>query len=391
MTNLPTTPPMRRANLSARVRRSLRRVAPVVAWLGAVALAMTWPTGGRGFENLAGFAEVDTFTVNPIEAGVVRRVHVQLHSHVELGQMLVEMDDQADRIRLSVIQVEVERLQAEVAAEEALLAMQRSRAEVRSQDVLRQFLGDREAAHVEYLRFLVSDSQSQAELQGAKVELELVQGFYGQNFSPFRELNNAQTQVNALQAVVDSNHELLERARQRYEDADRRWYNYAESVGSAGGFDAVLTPLRLAVDVQRLEVEELARRINSRILRSPVSGQVTSLTSHAGDRVLAGTALVGVSQTTTRRVVAYLPEGRSFGAVLGDRIVVRRVSRVLGMPQEYSGRVSSLAAIEAEVPIRHRSVSTVPTWGRAMVVMLENGADLLPGEAATLRFAASAP
>lgn len=375
-----------RSSWKVQLKSTVRRVVPVVAWLAAVALAIAWPMGSRGIGEVAGFAEVDTITLNPIESGVVRRVHVQLHSHVDAGQILLEMDDFADRAQLALLRVEVERLQAEAAAEEVRLKLDQSRLDVQAGDLARRFLSDRENAHVDYLNFLVADLQARAELQGAKVEAELVGQLFSQEYSPFREVNEAQTRMASLQAVVDANVELLRRANQRFEDADRRWFNHLSQMGEPVRFDAVFTPLRLAADEKRLEIDELSRRIESSVLRSPISGQITSLTSHPGDRVLAGTALVGISPTGTRRVVAYLPEGRTLSVEPGDRVAVRRVAAVAGTPKEYLGTVSSVSAVEGEVPVRYRAVSTIPSWGRAVVVTLEPGVQLVPGESSLLRF-----
>lgn len=104
-----------------------QRATPSVLWLAAVIVAIRFGGFGNDISRVIGFAEADQITIANFESGVVRRVHVHLHSHVEPGQILLEMDDRIDRVHLAAMRVEVERLRAEVPAEEARLVTESSR------------------------------------------------------------------------------------------------------------------------------------------------------------------------------------------------------------------------------------------------------------------------
>jgi multidrug resistance efflux pump len=376
---LDSTIDVRRSRRS-RSGRVLKRTAPFLVWLLAVGFAIKFrePRGSIG--RLVGYGEATAVALTQLEPGVVRRIHVQLHAHVEQGQLLVEMDDRLERMRLETLRLEVERARAEVSAQQAHEMMDDSRATVQAHNLERQLLLDRELAHVEHLSALVSDATNRAELRGATIEYEIVRDLYQEGHETYRELNLAETKIASLTATIEQNSELVARQRQRMVDAEDRYHELNQRHEQPPDFDAVLTPLRLAVDERESEVRELMQRLELQLLRAPVAGLITAVYSSPGERVPVGGILLQISPTQTQRVVAYIPEDRALAIQGGERVVVERRSRVLDGPREFEGTVTSLSSVVSEAPVRYRMVPNIPTWGRAMLVTLDPGSSMLPGE-----------
>ena len=369
-----------------RTHRWLIAILPTVVWVLAIAVAYQLHHRVGVTSTVAGFAADRPVTLAHLEPGTVQKVHVRLYEEVARGRALVTMDDRQERIRLAAIEKEIERLRTEVAAERARVAADNARATADYVDLARRFAVDRETAHLDYLSQLTVDARERILLRGALVEYDVVRSLYEGGNAPFRELNDIETEVDALKASVAKNAEVLERKKQVFERADRRWVEYVERDGLEIPFEPVLTPLRLAVEAGEHDLEQLVFQIDNHVLRSPIDGQVTLLAARAGDRVQAGVPLVAVSPTLTNEVVAYLPDRMVASAGVGAPVSVHCLAPADDRRRECTGTVVSLSATVTEAPPRHRVLPNYPVWGRGLVVALNDGVRLIPGEAVHIAF-----
>jgi multidrug resistance efflux pump len=369
-----------------RFRGAVARTVPVLAWLAMIALAYYLHQQRGPGGAVTGYAQDNPVTLSHLQPGAVRALHVSLHERVHPGQVVVTMDDSVERARLSTIEKDIERLASEVEAEGARLQMAEAGDRRDAEDLARRFLVDRETAHVEYLTTLVDDAHDRMLLRGARVEYDILEDLHEQGNAQFREVNDQQTVVESLAATIEENKALLQRQKLAFDDADRRWFLYRDSRTGVVEHDAVLTPLRLAVEVRRRELDELVQQIDSRVLRAPITGQISAVFAHAGDRVPAGSPLVRISPTATDRAVLYLPEYQAGLAAVGMPVDVRRMASLSGSRTPLTGRIESLASSIIEVPLRYRPAPDRPAWGRAAVVALNDGVMLMPGEAVSVSF-----
>lgn len=364
----------------SRIRALTAGAVPVVAWLGMIALALFLHQRRGTQPAVVGYAEDRPVTLAHLQPGAVRSLHVSLHEHVHPGQVVLTMDDGSERAQLAVIKKDIERLASEVAAEEARLRMAEAERQLDEEDLSRRFLVDRESAHIEYLAAVVADARDRILLRGAQVEYDILKDLHEQGNAPFRELNDQQTEVDALAKQIEENKALIERTKQAFDESDRRWFAHRDAQTEPVPHDAVLTPLRLAVEVRRRELDELVDQIDSQVLRAPIPGQVVALFAHAGDRVQAGSPLVQISPSETDRAILYLPERQAGLAAVGMPVQVERVASLAGTRALLTGHVESVAAIIGEVPIRHRVDPNRPEWARAVVIAVDEDVTLMPGE-----------
>ncbi len=375
---------------SRRRRRHLRQMAstivPTAVWFLAIVAA--WQIYSRlgASTTLTGYAQDERVTLAHLEGGVVRNVRVQLFEQVARGQVLMDMDDKEERIQLAAIEKDVERLRTEVTAERARVMADNARAGADVVDLARRFAVDRETAHIEYLSQLALDARDRILLRGALVEYEIVQSLYERKMAPFRELNDLETEADSIRATVEKSAVVIARAKKAFEESDRRWIRFLEQDEVILPYEPVLTPLRLAIDVRERDLEEIVRRIDTHVLRSPIDGQVASLLAHAGDRVMAGALLVTISPAFTNRVVAYLPERMALSARVGAPVSVTPLAAAAGEQRQYPATIVSLSANVAEQPLRNRPVPNYPVWGRGLVVSLNDKIRLIPGEVVTIAF-----
>lgn len=336
-----------------------------------------------------GYTEDRSIELWQAEPGIVRDVFVQLHQYVEPGQILVAMDDEVERIQLSGIQKDIERLQAAVGAEQARLAADNARALSDEEVMERRFLLDRETAHVDYLNTLVDEAFDRMQLRGAEVEYGIVTGLYSQEDVSFREFNAAETLYVSLQSKLEAHKQVIERAKEKFDEADRRWAEFSRRAGGEISTEVVLTPLRLATEVRERDLLETVRRIDIQVVRAPIRGQVTVLNAASGQRLAGGTMLAQIAPAASDRILTYLPEQSVLAARVGAPVSIQRTASIGGKKETYRGTVASLATVVSEAPARFWRLPNLPIWGRAMVVTLSDGASLLPGEAVTINLAAT--
>lgn len=119
-------------------------------------------------------------------------------------------------------------------------------------------------------------------------------------------------------------------------------------------------------------------------VRASVNGQVTSLSAVPGDHVPPGSPLVVISPESTSHVVAYVPESLIGAVQVGRAVTVHRAAATAADQRGRPGTIVRLSAVVAEAPHRFRAIPTRPVWGRGMVVALDGGMTLIPGEAVTI-------
>lgn len=367
-------------------RKMLETYGPIAVWLLALAAVLVLYSRRSNTGSVVAYGEERSITIAHLEPGMVRELRVELHQIVEPGELLAKMDDRADRLRLSTISKDLERLKYEVEAERSQIEMAQASADLDARDLARRLLVDRESAHIQHMVQIIERAGDQATLDGTLVEYNIMKRLYEEDQANFRELNLMKTQVDALRARVKTADEALERMKKAFKEADERWFAFTDAQQDPVDYESVLTPIRLAADVREREIRELVFRIDQYVIRSPARGQITAIYVEPGDRVLAGEPLVNISPTATNRVVAFLPPERSKFVYLGEPVRVFPVAATNEQSRQVQGAVLSVADAITEAPIRFRKMPSWPIWGREVIVTLSNDATLMPGEAVTLRF-----
>jgi multidrug resistance efflux pump len=366
------------------LRRWFIAVLPVVVWLAAIGGAVELHRRGASSGALVGYAGHDPITLAHPEAAVAREVHVRAFERVVAGQVLITLDDRAERIELAGVEADVERLRAEVDAAAAQQRADNARAGADMGEQIRSFAIDREAAHVAWLSAMVDNAFDQALLRGREIELGIESRLHERGDSSFRELHRLETEVLSLRSRITENVAALDRMREAFEAADRRWAVFAEAAEVEVDIESTIAPLRLAIEVRARDVQQLVRRIDALVLRAPADGQITLLAAQPGDRLIPGTPLITISPESTGEVVAYLPEHLIDAAAVGAPVTVHRVSASAEV-RSFPGTVQRVSAAVVEAPPRYRTIPTRPVWGRGIVVALADGRTLSPGEAVTIQ------
>ncbi len=136
----------------------------------------------------------------------------------------------------------------------------------------------------------------------------------------------------------------------------------------------------VAIDTR---LEQLQSQRDAMRLKSPVDGIVESLEVHPGDAIGPNSPVATVVIRDTRRVIACIPESRFEEAEVGRATEIH--SLVGG--RSYTGVVESVTPAIAPLPPRcQQPLVRIPEVGRVAVVLLDDSADLVPGQTQLIAF-----
>ncbi len=360
-------------------RRTLLRVAQVLVWAGTVAAVVyLWRNVGGGGQVL-GFARGVDYRVAAVRAARVQTVAVSPGQEVGVGQVLATLDTSDLDARRDTLVAQLARLEADEAAARARVqaesAAQRARLAAAADAAARALTeaqGRRRA-----LRARRDALAARAKDQATLAARRLVPRDAGDALAV--RLATARQEAAAAAAEVT----LLTAQR----DAARARLQAAEDQ-VATRVDAALAPLRAERVVLKTRLDALEAQRAQRTLRAPAAGRVVAVLKRPGDVAAPGEPVVSLVATTADRVVACIPETRNVALSPGAPAELRPRYASSGPPLR--GHVVTLGAQVAPLPPRCQPDPRRVAWGREAVILLDQPAALVPGQAFTVRLGASA-
>jgi multidrug resistance efflux pump len=337
---------------------SCERVAIAIA--GGAFAWITYTRGGTSAISLGtqGWAEVVEHPAAPLAAGRVVRMAVHMGQHVKPGEVIAVM--------------ETEELQLKARA--ARLALARSKAQLLAEEVV----SGAAVARSELLVLRLQSTQMRDRAQLAEVEQQ-----------------RARLEKLAEEKLVQA-HDVEE---QRLKEADlaaslqvldaatkNRQAGLGRAIGGKTAADQLqkrLDPLREETRIREEAVKLAELAISEATVRAHVEGTVSLVLHHEGDVVPAGTELVRIATGRPGRIICWVPE-RFAQRIEAGRDVTIREGRFLGA--SFGGRIAEVSPEVEEMPVRARTTSQVPAWGRRIEVESWPPRPLLLGEALRVRF-----
>lgn len=359
--------PLARRSLRQRALHAVRRPprgTTFAVWCGAV-----WALFGLAdFQtqglSVQGYVQARTFEVAPLADGRVSAVMAELQQEVEAGQVLVTLDDTANRIELQAATAELARLRAERAKVAAAVeAAARERSALHDADQ-RRFAADRDRTRLEILRLEAALAEDEGRLARLAPE-----GADGERAALARRIERQRT--------------LLEEQRALCAEAERRADEAARAPRLLADAQVELGPLDQAIAAQQARVEQLKHGQRELVLRAPTAGRVAAIVRRPGEVVRAGEAVLTVVEREPSAVVAHVPEEVVHRIALGTEVVLYRQ----GKRGEAFESVVMHTGFEAErIPRRADSGSLVPRWGFPVHLACPPGRGIVAGEAFTVQF-----
>jgi multidrug resistance efflux pump len=367
-----------------RVEDFKRRYLPVLVWSVAL-LSCVWLLNGRAsrFEYV-GLARSVQYEVAAGVTGELQALVVDVYDRVEAGDLLAKLDDSELAARVERSQATIRQLDAELdAARAQLLAANRiDQSDWRSD--LRRFKTDEEDRRLAALELRVTIEGDEIEFERLAMQLERSRPLLEVGLIGRQEYEDLRLLHDTVRTRLEENKILLRQTENEYRTAVQRREEFEERLPSVPEEDAVLRPLREAIEVESSRLREIQAVRRATVLRSPVSGQVSSILCRRGDTVVPGEPILTISEGTVTEILAYLDEADGQRARENAPVLVASRSRPGKIAESFVVRLGP----EVEMlPERLWNEPSTPRYGRAVVIAAVPELELTPGELLNVRIA----
>ena len=314
----------KRPSLRNRRRHLVRQLFsgwPWMVWIFAALAVLVLLPGGMHRIRFYGEAERTYEYVSPLESGRLKSLQVSLGDPIQVGQLLGELDSAS--------------LATELLMDQASL--------MKTRDKLHSIRYE-----LETLKF--EQAKTRAELQTLEARWHRSEIMLEQKLVLEQEVDDLRPQIRAVKALLPHYPALIHQLEERLAIAEQD----AEAFGS--------DELRALQSAQ------------SRLVAT-TAGVVAEVLHQPGDVVETGDPIVRISNVSSARVIAFMPEEQRLDIAEGERCqVIASASRMI-----YHGVVKTVTADIRKLPV-FTGFGDQVSRGRRIVIELDAGSELVPGE-----------
>lgn len=404
----------KRPNKNHAVKRSyLRHMAPVAVWLGAV-VTVGWLFYQKSASfQMVGIAQSEVRQVASDCTARIVDISVDLFEPVTAGQTLAvlntvpasELTTEAElQGQVATAAAEIERLMASLIPTQDELLANHADLQISHADNVRRFAVDAEAAKLHALQLQTEIANEEIILNTLAVDLRANEKLLEDKVIVPFELEKVKIQYDSTAKEIAEYQAELGQAQADQAEAERRRDEFASQQVPQPSIDDALEAIRKEAKVQ----EELIKGVRAQIaafktrsaveLKSPIDGVVIPISGQAnevllkrqgeetirraGEVVAAGDPILAVAETEPTEIIAYANE-QQVGYIEDDMTV--ELVKMRYPAQIAQSRVLSIGPTIELMPQRLWRVSTIPQWGRPVVISVPSGLNLVPGELVGIR------
>ena len=293
---------------------------PWLIWLAAAIMVAVLLPGGMYRIRFHGIAERTYEYVAPLKDGRLKSLAVDMGDRVKAGQLIGTLDNEA--------------LAADLMMDQASLMKTRDKVHSIRYELENTKL--QRAKTAAELRSLEAQQAHNADLLKKHLVLE-------------QEIEDLRPQIAATQEVLTHYPAVIKQIQARLADAEQ--------------------------DAKPLDSSTLEKLVAAQCrLETSTAGVVAEVLHQPGDIVESGDPVVRISNVSTRRVIAFMPEADRMNLNLGERC---RIITETGH-DVFHGVVKSITADVRKLPV-NTGFSDQLLRGRRIVITIDDG-DLMPGE-----------
>jgi len=404
----------KRPNKNHAVKRSyLRHMAPVAVWLGAV-VTVGWLFYQKSASfQMVGIAQSEVRQVASDCTARIVDISVDLFEPVTAGQTLAvlntvpasELTTEAElQGQVATAAAEIERLMASLIPTQDELLANHADLQISHADNVRRFAVDAEAAKLHALQLQTEIANEEIILNTLAVDLRANEKLLEDKVIVPFELEKVKIQYDSTAKKIAEYQAELGQAQADQAEAERRRDEFASQQVPEPSIDDALEAIRKEAKVQ----EELIKGVRAQIaafktrsaveLKAPIDGVVIPISGQAnevllkrqgeetirraGEVVAAGDPILAVAETEPTEIIAYANE-QQVGYIEDDMTV--ELVKMRYPAQIAQSRVLSIGPTIELMPQRLWRVSTIPQWGRPVVISVPSGLNLVPGELVGIR------
>ncbi len=377
--------PRIRTPLRRRLRDLSRGPLLFVIWAASVYGSWTLLTRqSRPFDYPAIVRSLD-YEVSPATDGRLTRLGVKLFEEVERGQLIATLDSSVLDARMAAAEAEIARLGAKITAARAELEDAAKEDSADRLSRLRRFQLDAEQKGLDTLAIEVRIEADRLLAQRIALRKRRLTALVPKGAASIDDLDDIALKLKRIEERIARNEKLLARTREVEKSAQARAGEFASAPQPLSLVEQRTAPLREALRVAESRRDGIRARIRMLTIRSPIDGIVSRITATEGQAVREGEALVHLTPLESREALVYIKEGDAEAEELrpGRRLLCARP----GTPRQVlcGAEVVRIGPELIELPSRLWANPRVPEFGLPVLVGLDGGTTLRPGEVVRLR------
>ncbi|MBV72372.1 MAG: hypothetical protein CMH52_13690 [Myxococcales bacterium] len=344
-----------------------RKILSFGVWaLAAFASLFLWLRHDESRAEIKGLVDAKVHQLSVSDMAVVEQIMVQPGQHVREGTPLVVMGRQDLAAQLDIAKAQLLEMTAAMEAE--------------SQAYLNELGKERIELQSRQAQATAQHSNAQAVTASQKAELYTL----GQQLKRLSIAERAGVAALESLAQLRTRQARLSRASRHSPKAITGFKLLTQRLTEAlkrldKDQSAIrLGPFKARLKTQTQVVNGLLEKIKRRTIKAPVAGQITRLLATRGHSVVAGSPVIELVETRSRRATAYVPEMQFRQLRVGQIIGLKAAGRTQN-GGSLTGVVSNVGGTIVQIPQRLWRHPRVPEYGRAVHVKLDDN-QLLPGE-----------
>jgi multidrug resistance efflux pump len=387
---------MKRVNLRNYPFRLRLHFFPVLVWLCAlICVIFLFSRRSQRFEVI-GITQGQVSQLATNSPGRVVSVNVRQFDSVTEGQTLAVVNTVLDneqlrselQAQLATVLAEIQHLTSQlVPTQNSLLADEYDRENTRISDS-RRFSVDVENARLEILRLKALIETDRISLEDLALEVQISQELVEQQVVTPYDLQKSQAQYDTMLKKIEENENLLAQAESALEEAQKRKEEYLQFQPHNPSVEDALEVIRAAIRVEERRMDEVLKQIESLDLReavelkAPFDGIVSQVLRQSSEAVLAGEAILVITNTEPENIVAYTNE--EFINLIQEESTVELIK--MSDPARITrSKVIYIGPTVEQLPARLWQNPNVPQWGRPFLIEAPLGMELTVGEAVGIR------
>lgn len=357
------TPPLTR-----RIARSARHFIPLAVWLGCAVLVAWLSLFNNDQSSVVGIVESQRASIIIPSSGRIKAITTSRHQTVQQGQVIAQLDDTAIRLRLTKANQELDILRAEIEKEQADIIAETSR--FKNQHELdttierRRLITNVESARLTALATRAEIEEVRIRAQGAAIESDRTASLTTQGFASPSELVRLRTLKDALNKRLTELQKLHSQQKARTAMFEKQLADFQPLASAPAGVEKSVTPLRLKLQRQSTEFEEIEHLRTQLLLRAPISGQVTEIALTEGEWASSGQTIATIVANKPNAIVAYVAAPQSEWLKNAVRLEVQSAAKTsLG-----DTIIRSISPTTVRIPSRLWADARTPEWAIAVVL-----------------------
>lgn len=358
-----------------------RRWLPILVWSGAVLLTSRLFDMRQSSFEYVGMATVNDYVISAPQDAIIDTLVVASFQEVTKGQVVATLDSRLLQAQLQTAQLEAQRLTADrQAVLNAWATLAANTARDFAKDA-RRFKMDLTSLRLDALSVNTKLALAQIAAQRAQLAYERSHTLSQSQVSPLAKTEDLELAWRELQAQISRYQAHLMQLSLSSEEATQRLDQFLASTPGVVHYDSKQLALDLSIAVQASRVKEWLVRSETLVLRAPAGGVVRAVLASPGRSVVLGEPLLSITPHAPYALIFYQPQHDPKPIALGAIVEVRRLGgMIIAMSQ-----VTALGTQIERLPESLWRDPTIPEYGQAVRLAPCLELELIPGDPISTR------